>query len=878
MGLAAGTKFGPYEIVSPLGAGGMGEVYRARDSRLGRDVAIKILPAQISSDSAAKQRFEREARTISKLNHPHICVLHDIGSQDGVDYIVMECVEGETLAKRLERGPLPLDLVLKFGAQVADALDKAHRSGVVHRDLKPGNIMLTPTGAKLLDFGLAKPAVSQGIGATLTAEALQSTPVTQAGTIVGTFQYMSPEQIEGKEVDGRSDIFALGAVLYEMLTGKRAFEGKSQLSVASAILEKEPEPISVSKPLTPPALDHAIRLCLAKSSEDRWQTARDLALNLNWIAEAGSQAGVPAPVVAHRRNRERIAWMVTAVGLLLAAGLAIMFEHSYLSQPKPNVARFLISPPPEDVSFGAVSPSPNGHLLAFVGVSKDGKRQLWLRPLDNVAAQPLAGTDGATSFFWSPDSQYLAFFDSSSLKKVPISGGAPQTLCNVTGVAGGSWNTDGVIILGGSKGISKVSEAGGAPSPLTTLDQSLGELSQGAPWFLPDGRHFLYASVRAATLNERWICAGSLDSNETKCLLKTDRSSLSVVYSPPGYLLYLRVGTLMAQPFDAEHLRVTGDAVPIAESVQSFSASENGVLSYISGGPSNQTQLQWFDRTGKKLGTLGQPATYCCPALSPDGSRLAVDVMDAQLGTRDIWVFDLKRATASRFTSNPTEEISPLWSPDGGQILFTSTQNGPRDIYRKEANGLGDAEIVFASKNQQKSVNDWSSDGRYVVYDDTGGPTSVWILPLFGDRKPFPFVQGAYDARQARFSPNGRYIAYVSNESGNFEIYVTTFPDRTGKWQVSTAGGTHPEWRHDGKEIEFVSGGKLMAVDVKTDAPQFEAGIPKPLFEADILTGLANSIYAPTADGQRFLVVTTIKQQTISPITVVTNWAAELKP
>ena len=467
MALAAGTKFGPYEIVSPLGAGGMGEVYRARDSRLGRDVAIKILPPQISGDPAGKLRFEREARTISKLNHPHICVLYDIGSQDGVDYIVMECVEGETLAKRLERGALPLDQVLKFGAQMADALDKAHHSGVVHRDLKPGNVMLTPTGAKLLDFGLAKPAVSQAIGATLTAGALQSSPVTQAGTIVGTFQYMSPEQIEGKDVDGRSDIFALGAVLYEMVTGKRAFEGKSQLSVASAILEKEPEPINTTKPLTPPALDHAIRLCLAKSPEDRWQTARDLALDLKWIAEGGSQTGAPAVVSSRRTRRERIAWVTAALAIFVAATIAAAAGWMLKSSPPPERVLQLSVTLPEDTLAGFAELSPDGRRL-LLGEINGNQLQLALRPLDSTQIQLLPGTEHARSPFWSPDSRTIAFYADGKLKTVSANGGPAQVLCDASlGGFGGAWNSDGVILFTGNSGpLLRVQASGGTCAPV----------------------------------------------------------------------------------------------------------------------------------------------------------------------------------------------------------------------------------------------------------------------------------------------------------------------------------------------------------------------------------------------------------------------------
>jgi eukaryotic-like serine/threonine-protein kinase len=894
MSLAPGTKLGPYEIVSPLGAGGMGEVYRARDTRLGRDVAIKVLPANLSSDAQRRERFEREARAISALNHPHICTLYDVGREADTDFLVMELVEGESLATRIAKGPLPTEQVLRFGSEIADALDKAHRLGITHRDLKPGNIMLTKSGIKLLDFGLAK--IAGPASAAASAETMLSTklpaaskPLTAEGSIVGTYQYMAPEQLEGAEADARSDIFAFGAVLYEMATGRRAFDGKTTASVIAAVLAAEPPPISSLQPMTPPALERLIKICLAKDPDERFQSAHDLSLQLKWISEGGSQAGVAAPVVAHRRGRERVAWALAAVGLLAAAALAVVFGRSYLNQPKPSVMRFVISPP-DDISFlsqitvtglassvGVASPSPDGRFVAFVGVSKDGSRQLWLRPLDNLNAQPLPGTQGAYYPFWSPDSRYVGFFDAANLKKVAISGGSAQSLCSASSSGGGTWNADGLIVFSAGSGpLMKVSEAGGDPSPLGTLDQSAGEIAKEFPSFLPDDRHFLYASVRAAFIHGLRICVGSLDSNESNCFLDAD--SLAV-YAPPGYLLYLRAGTLMAQPFDAGRVATTGDPVPIAENVQSFSASQSGILTYSSRGASNQNELQWFDRTGKKLGTVGQPAVYSSPELSPDGTRAVVAITDPQLGTRDLWIFDLKRTAASRFTFDPTDEISPRWSHDAGQILYTSTQTGTRDIYEKAATGIGDSQQVFASKDQQKSVDDWSSDGRYVVYDTTGSPAHLWILPLFGDRKPVPLVQDNYDTRQARFSPDGRYIAYASKESGQFEIYVQTFPQASGKWQVSSGGGTHPEWRHDGKELFFLSGTSLMAADVNTAGPQFSASIPKQLFDSDFQLGFANSIYAPTADGQRFLAVTTMSQQQAPPpITVVTSWASDLKP
>jgi len=886
MPLANGTKLGPYEIVSPLGAGGMGEVYRARDTRLGRDVAIKVLPSHLSSDAHRRERFEREARAISALNHPHICTLYDVGREGDTDFLVMELVEGESLAARIEKGPLPAEQVLRLGSEIADALEKAHRLGITHRDLKPGNIMLTKSGIKLLDFGLAKIAAPAPADAPNAAETMLTSklpgepgkPLTQKGSIVGTYQYMAPEQLEGQDADARSDIFSFGAVLYEMATGKRAFDGKTPASVIAAVLAAEPTPISALQPMTPPALERLVKTCLAKDPDERFQSAHDLSLQLKWISEAGSQAGVAAPVVAHRRNRERIAWVLAALGLLLAASLAIVFARTVLNQPKPAVARFLISLP-ENVFVYQVSLSPDGRLFAFVGVSKDGVRQIWLRPIDNLAAQPIAGTDGAGILFWSPDSRYLAYFDSVGLKKVAISGGSPQTLCNLGGISSGSWDADGVIIFATDAAgpLLKVSADGGEPSPFTKLDPSLGETRHAAPSFLPDGRHFLYLSIRNTVGAQLWTCIGSLDSDQTKCLGNSDSM---VRYAPPGFLLYKRGNTLLAQPFDLRRLATTGDAVPIADSAASFSASDNGILAYTPAEAAAQYQLQWFDRSGKTLGTVGPPALYSAPALSPDGTQVAVGVVDAQhVAARDLWLFDLKRATASRFTFDPTDESNPVWSHDGSQIIFTSTQTGNRDIYEKAASGIGTSQLIFASKDQQKSVNDWSPDGRYVVYDTTS-PGSLWVLPLFGDRKPFLYVQGSTEAREARFSPNGRYIAYSSNETGTYEVYVATFPDHTGKWQVSSGGGAHPEWRHDGKELYFISGGKLMAVDVSDIGGQFQAGVPKPLFAPDFRPdrGSGNGVYAVTADGQRFLVATTIEQHTIGPVTVVMNWAAGLKP
>jgi eukaryotic-like serine/threonine-protein kinase len=895
MTLEAGTKFGPYEIVAPLGAGGMGEVYRARDSRLGRDVAIKILPPQISGDPAGKLRFEREARTVSRLNHPHICVLYDIGSQDGVDYIVMECVEGETLAKRLERGALPLDQVLKFGAQVADALDKAHRSGVVHRDLKPGNVMLTPTGAKLLDFGLAKSAVTQGIGMTLTAEALQSTPVTQAGTIVGTFQYMSPEQIEGKEVDGRSDIFALGAVLYEMLTGKRAFEGKSQLSVASAILEKEPEPINTTKPLTPPALDHAIRLCLAKPPEDRWQTARDLALDLNWIAEGGSQAGAPAVVSSRRARRERIAWATAALAILVAAAIATAAGWMLKSSARPERVLELSVSLPEDTLAGFVELSPDGRRLVL-GLSGPSQLQLALRSLDSPQIQPLPGTENARTPFWSPDSRSIGFYANGKLKTVSANGGPVQVLCDASLAGrGGSWNSDGVILFAATTGpLQRVAASGGTCAPLKTPEADENDYY---PVFLPDGKHFLYVA-EGGEESKRGIYLASLD-NPTGQRLLADQSNVvfahSIHGSEQGYLLFLRGTTLTGERFNTQTLQLTGDAFPVAEQVSKTmsnqvgaSASADGTLVYLANFV-RDNQLTWFDRSGKALGNVGPHGYQDGVALSPNDKVAAIGRNFS--GTDgELWLEDLNRGGATQFTFDPSNGRSSVWSPDGAQIIFSSSAG---KLYRKDANGGGHEEPLLTT-GDSAYASDWSRDGRFLLYTKIDPKTGadLWVLPdpsgKLGDSKPFPFLQTEFSESQGQFSPDGRWIAYSSNESGQSEVYVRPFSGQpsgsTGKWKVSTDGGREPRWSPNGKELFYLGRDKhgkteLMAVPVgTTGGAVFEAGAPKPLFDFDGIGVVPQTnifLYSVAADGQRFLVNASVKPIT-STLNVIVNWEASI--
>jgi eukaryotic-like serine/threonine-protein kinase len=888
MALASGTHLGPYEIQSPLGAGGMGEVYRARDTRLDRTVAIKILPAHLSNDPVRKQRFEREAKTISSLNHPNICVLHDVGHQNGIDYLVMECVEGETLGKRLEKGPLPLDQVLKLGTQVADGLDKAHRNGVVHRDLKPGNIMLTPTGVKLLDFGLAKPAVPLTTGATLTATVSPTTPVTQEGTIVGTFQYMSPEQIEGRELDGRSDIFSLGAVLYEMLTGQRAFDGKSQLSVASAILEKEPAPISTVKPMTPPALDHAIRRCLAKDPEERWQTARDVAIELKWIADSGSQSGAAVPAEERSKNSERL--MMAALVLTTAIALGLGFLYLRRAPAEARVTRTYIKPMANSsfVFSGTAAGfalSPNGRLLTYVATTMEGKSVLWLRPIDSLHAQSLPGTDGAAYPFWSPDNRFIGFFAGGKLKKIEASGGPPFTICDASDGRGGTWNQQGDILLTPSVNtiIFRVSASGGPLVPVTTMDPSKNETTHRWPYFLPDGRHFLYWSgsvfaPREALTNS--VILGSLDSKEARNLL---HSHTNGIYAS-GHILFMRQYTLMAQPFDVGSLQLTGDAVPLADPVQEgrsvakgvFSASVDGLLTYVEGASGADRQLEWFDRTGKQAGAVPGADAYASVRISPDGKRLAYYLDSAGY---EVWSYDLARdvKTALTFGAGSGQGNNyPVWSPDGRWIIYSSYRNGSYGLYKKASDGSGTEELILESVNRIRFPTDWSPDGKFVTYIEGAlGGWAIWMLPLEGEREPYLFHASQFSEREAAFSADGKWVAYCSNESGDYKVYVVPFPGPGGKWQVSPEGGCGPRWRRDGKEIFYLStDNKMMATQVKSSSSSLEIGSTHMLF-ATRAYGVFGR-FDVSADGQRFAIPYETGQPSAA-ITLVVNWPAELK-
>jgi len=884
MPLPANTRLGPYEIIAPLGAGGMGEVFRARDTRLDRTVAIKICTGHFT------ERFEREARAISSLNHPHICALYDIGREGTVEFLVMEYIEGESLEARLRKGPLPIEEALQIAIQIAGALNAAHRSGMVHRDLKPGNVMLTRSGAKLLDFGLAKRNEPASLSGTDVTQLTAPHPITTEGSIVGTLQYMSPEQLEGKEADARSDIFSFGAVLYEMITGRKSFAGASQASLIAAVMTTAPPPISTLQPMASPALDRLVRKCLAKSPDDRWQNTGDLLSELQWIAETGPEAGIPAPVAAKRRSRERLMWLAAGLPTLLLLAAAAWIVVHLRNEPAPPATVWFGIPAPDKTITSYQNPvaiSPDGRRIAFTA-TKDGGHVdgLFVRPLNAAAATEIPVSGSSASFpFWSPDSQQIAFVSGGNLQRVDLSGGPPVTICNC-GSIGGTWSVDGVIlttVFSSSALVFRVAASGGDPKPVWPL--AAGETNQMWPQFLPDGKHYLYLSVGGPP-NQEGIYVNSIDSNDRKFLVASDTNA---AYAK-GQLLFTRGEVLMAQPFDPGNLKLSGEPHPAADHIErsgrsrssfdiaTFSISPTGVLAWRSHTQSAQASLQWLDRNGKKLTAIGQVDDYSNPSLSPDDSKLAVCIRDPQTKTRDIWIFDLVRGTQTRLTSDPADDIDPTWSPDGTRIAFTSDRAGQRNLYWKLADGSGPEELLLGGKDGQQNVEDWTRDGKYLIYNYGQNPVQLYVLPL-ADRKPVPFLNAAFSTQEGQVSPNGRWIAYRSTEAGRPEVIVQGFnldPSQPrGKWQISVSGGELPRWRNDGKELFYHSGTTYYAVDVKTDGPSFSAGIPRALFQIPTVNSSATggSPFVVTRDGQRFLVLeATDEKVSSSPINVVVNW------
>jgi eukaryotic-like serine/threonine-protein kinase len=885
MPLTSGTKLGPYEIQSPLGSGGMGEVYRAKDTRLDRAVAIKVLAAHLSSSPELKQRMEREARAISALNHPHICHLYDIGSQNGVDYLVMELLEGETLSAKIAKGAMPLNEVVRIAADVAEALEVAHRQGIVHRDLKPGNIMLTKGGAKLMDFGLAK-STTGGLGGTSSAPLLSAartmsgasplSPLTTAGAILGTIQYMAPEQIEGKEADARSDLFALGAILYEMSTGGRPFEGKSQISVASAILEKDPEPISAVQPLTPRMFEHVVNTCLAKNPDDRFQTAHDLKLQLKWIAEDGT--ALRRPSEKEQPKNQKLPWLVAAALAVMLIAFLVWWRAS-----KANAQTKYFSAP---LAFAArsLAISPNGHTVAIAGHQESERNNsLWLYEPGSQDATSVPNTAGAAFPFWSPDGQSIGFFADGKLKKLNLNGGPGQTLADAPNGRGGTWNKDGVILFTPTGtlgvGVYQISASGGTPVQVTVPDKSLQEDSNRWPVFLPDGIHYLYAAINLSGRRDLYtVYEGALNSTEKRLVI---RAKGNVAYTEPGYLLYYRDQTLFAQRYDTKKFEVSGDPTPILTDVQFFprisqavfSVAGPGLLVAQRGGDSGASQILWFDRKGQQIGFALNTGIYGNVMLDPRGRFVASDTTDPTSQNTDIWIYDLEARTAKRLTFDPALDSLPIWSPDGNRIIFASNRQLKFDLYLKDANGAQE-EKVIPQDGQDRFPTDWSRDGKYVLYERM---PDLWYLRL-SDLQPSLFLKTTSTLRSPRFSPDGKWVAYSSNESGRWEVYVTSFPEAHGKWQVSNAGGAQPRWRGDGSELFYLSNDeKIMAVPVKTGA-NFDAGTPVMLFQANPREMFATSeiySYDVSKDGQRFLINTQLKTA-MTPMSVVLNWAAKL--
>ena len=879
----AGTRLGPYEVLSPLGAGGMGEVYKARDTRLDRTVAIKVLPPSLSASPEGRQRFEREAKTISQLSHPHICALHDVGSQDGVEYLVMEYLEGDTLVDRLARGPLPPELTLRYGIEIADALNKAHRQGIVHRDLKPGNVMLTKSGVKLLDFGLAKvmkPAAAP-TGLTELQTVAGSAPLTQEGSILGTFQYMAPEQLEGREADVRSDIFALGAVLYEMATGRKAFAGTSQASLITAIMSSEPAPISTVQPLSPPGFDRVVRTCLAKDPEDRWQSAGDLGRELRWIAEV-SRAGSNAPT-GRRGRRGWIGWAAAGAALFAALFLANDLRRIKGSAPR-AIHSFLIAP--ESSTFQMT-----GDESAPIALSPDGERavfgaggKLWLQSLRTGAAAALAGTEGGRFPFWSPDSRSIGFFSEGKLKLMEASGGPIQTICDAPNPRGGAWGEGGVIVFAPDirNGLFRVAASGGSPAPLTRLDDKR-HTTHRWPSFLPDGKHVLYLAADHARPRsaESGVYVASLDGGEPRRLM----ASYGSAQYTSGWLLSVVDTNLMALPFDAGRVAVTGPPVRVAGEVNfdfgvwrgTFSASGNGILAYQLAQAGVGGQLAWLDLSGRRLSTVGERGDAYSPQLSPDGRRASVILGDPN---NDIWIYELDRGVRTRMTTAEQVVVSPLWSPDGSQILYVAS---PRTdeflLVTIPSNGAGEKKALYRSK-ERIEPSDWSRDGRYVLCDRGNiGAADVWAIPLADPEKAFSIAASSFPQRSGQFSPDGRWVAYVSTQTGRNEIYVTPFPGGGARLQVSGSGGTQPRWSSDGRQLFYASAdGNLTVAAVEGRGARFEIKDVKPLFRVSIFAGPRATLhgYAVAPDGQRLL-VNSAGEAGVPRVALVVNWTEDLR-
>ncbi len=886
MPFSPGTKIGRYEIRSKLGEGGMGVVYRARDEKLNRDVAIKVLPASFADNHDRLQRFEQEAQAAGTLSHPNILAIFDLGMHEGAPYVVSELLEGESFRDVLAHRRPSTRKAIDYSIQIAHGLAAAHEKGIVHRDIKPDNLFLTnDERVKILDFGLAKltqPTNDPSAQTDIATRRVHTNP----GAVMGTAGYMSPEQVRATSVDHRSDIFSFGAVLYEMLSGHRAFHGDSAIETLNAILKEEPQELSSTNSNIAPALERVVWHCLEKNPERRFQSATDVAFALESLSGVTSHSsqqtliGVNARPAPLNRKRERFIWLgVTSILFIAAVALAVAY-FSRKPVARPSV-RLALATPDNTTLPSNVTISPDGHRVAFIATNTEGKHLLWVRSLDSLTAQALAGTDGALTPFWSADSRLIGYFANRKLFKIDASGGHPQALCDVSEVSGGTWNRDGIILFGGMEGVYRISAQGGTPELATKVLPQ--EEAHRWPSFLPDGRHFIFLGDADRTEGHH-VRVGSLDSQETQVLF----GAISrVTFAQPGYVLYVNQGTLVAVPFEASSFKVTGDPVTVAERIAEvgenhefdFSVSEDGTLAYQTG--SVASQFTWYDRTGKKLGVVGDPAGSDYVTLSPDGNSAAAGLLDADGRESDVWLYDLTRGTTSRLTFDPQGDGTPLWSPDGTRIVFGSNRGGAAgniDLYEKAASSAGDDQLLLKS-TAAKFATSWSRDGQLILFENWAPQAkgAIWTLSMSGNHEAKPLLQStAFNQGNGQFSPDGHFIAYSSDESGRTEVYVQRFPLSSDKWQISTAGGLQPLWRGDGKELFFITEDKkLMAVDIKTEG-KFESSIPRELFQGSMKTGFAYS-YAPTADGQRFLMSAPIEAPARAPMTIVLNWTTGLK-
>jgi eukaryotic-like serine/threonine-protein kinase len=869
MHLQAGSRLGPYEILGPIGAGGMGEVYRARDTRLDRVVAIKTLPASLVSHPGVRQRFEREAKAISALNHPNICSLYDVGREEEVDYLVMEHLEGDTLHERIQRGPLPLAEALRYGIEIASALDVAHRRNVIHRDLKPSNIAITRGGAKLLDFGLA--TISQPAEPLLTGSGSRTVaqqPLTGEGTIVGTYQYMAPEQIEGEQADARTDIFAFGAVLYEMLTGRRAFDGKSRASIIAAILASEPPPLRETQPVAPAALDRVIRICLAKEPDERWQSAHDLRLELEGIRDLPEM--LPASAGGPVRVGRSLALAGLAVASLLGAFAAFMLLGGAREQRQPQYFHLVPAAGSRFVpADGPAAASPDGSRLAFrLRTESEDRDRIWVRELSSPEARPLNGTDGGFDPFWSHDGRQVGFFADGRMKRIDANGGPVATILPVGDPRGASWLKDDTILFSPSarEPIMRVPAGGGTPTPVTTLESERGEIGHWRPWALPDGKHFIYLAL-AANNDLSGLYAGSVDGRVKKRLLDV---RVSAVYAP-GHLLYYHDGALIAQPFDTKKLEIHGAPLRIADDVayefrwasSAHTASLNGLVAWHQRGVAYQAVINAYTRDGREADIV--EAFGGNIDLARDDTRLAVMKTSADGADNDIWVIDLVRGVSSRITFGPEVDIGPVWSPDGRHIAFTRFDAGG-EVFRTSSSGAGGEEKLLTHPNEGLEVVDWSPDGRYLlaeIFTATGA--DLGIIDLEAEpRRVEKLVATPFNEHSGRFSPDGKWIAYTSDETGRSEIFAQPFPPDGRKLQISIGGGEAPRWNRSAPELFYLSRDRsVMSVEIALD--EGRPGVPQR--HANI-----NSVdYVVTSRGDRFF-ASQVESPIAPPLVVVTDW------